>query len=333
MVDLVGRVEITLLRMWRSSIVVLAMVALEACGGDRPALPTDGPGGRVDGSQAGGLDASLDGGEPLPAPEAGAVDAVGVDSADAAGEEVPADRQPEQEAGAAGDVSAIEAAVTDVAAEAAVPDAAAVLGIDPEMAYFGQIGVGMASPPRSFTVINGGATATGDLKVDISSIHFSVVGQTCEAAPLPPRGSCTVSVRFTPASQGDKKALLTVGPAGGPVVAASLYGSGLTDIGIGLQPAGLGFGSVPLGSSTEQSVSITNDGVAPGGPFATTLGGPNAAEFSVSRTTCDVPLPPGATCTVTVRFAPTSPGPKNASLVVTAPNGRAGQAPLSGSAI
>lgn len=55
-------------------------------------------------------------------------------------------------------------------------------------------------------------------------------------------------------------------------------------------------------------------GTVTGVPSVPLLGGPNASDFEVVGNTCTAPILPGATCTMTVRFAPKSSGTKNATL-------------------
>lgn len=76
------------------------------------------------------------------------------------------------------------------------------------------------------------------------------------------------------------------------------------------------FGNVTIGSSSVQPLQVENDG----GPQATlgavTITGPDADQFSVAAGTCGDQLDGGATCTREVTFAPTSPGPKQATLML-----------------
>jgi hypothetical protein len=48
------------------------------------------------------------------------------------------------------------------------------------------------------------------------------------------------------------------------------------------------------------------------------VGGPSAPEFLVTANGCREPVGPGLTCSVTIVFAPRTPGVKNAVLLVTA---------------
>jgi hypothetical protein len=81
------------------------------------------------------------------------------------------------------------------------------------------------------------------------------------------------------------------------------------------------FGAYAIGDSTTLGFTVTNPATN-GGPVTPSLGGASAAEFAISSSTCPATLPGGATCTVTVSFAPTVNGDKTATLTVSgAPGG------------
>ena len=82
------------------------------------------------------------------------------------------------------------------------------------------------------------------------------------------------------------------------------------------------FGSQQIGTTgTARTFTLTNSGLNPLSFTAATrftLGGTDAASFSIGTTTCTTSLAPGASCTVQVSFRPVAPaGPKAANLVAT----------------
>jgi hypothetical protein len=80
-----------------------------------------------------------------------------------------------------------------------------------------------------------------------------------------------------------------------------------------------------------QSFSIAYIGVVASGTLATGLTGPDAGHFAILANTCaGAILAPGGGCTLTVRFAPGSPGPKGTLLHVSDSVGRTASATLSG---
>jgi len=84
--------------------------------------------------------------------------------------------------------------------------------------------------------------------------------------------------------------------------------------GIAVSPTTIGFGSVATGAtSAAQTVSITNTGTASAAVGSISITG----DFSQTNN-CSTSLAAGASCTATVRFAPTAAGARSGSLSITA---------------
>ncbi len=83
---------------------------------------------------------------------------------------------------------------------------------------------------------------------------------------------------------------------------------------VSLSPTGLAFGNENVGStSAAQSVTLTNVGTA-------TLSGVSVATNSsifTQTNTCTADVPPGGSCTISVKFAPTAAGPVQGSVSIT----------------
>src|SRR5271156_655092 len=91
---------------------------------------------------------------------------------------------------------------------------------------------------------------------------------------------------------------------------------------------GLIFATQPTGStSAAQAITITNTGSAKLSIASVTLGGANAPSFGIGNT-CGTPLAGGASCAVSVTFAPLSAGPKSATVTINS-NGTIGSLTLS----
>ena len=88
------------------------------------------------------------------------------------------------------------------------------------------------------------------------------------------------------------------------------------DISVSLSP--IGFGSVLIGSSGSQTLTVTNDGDADLIIGTITLGGTDAALFSIQNDNASgQTLTPGTSATLQVVFAPTSITYKSATLSIT----------------
>ena len=85
-----------------------------------------------------------------------------------------------------------------------------------------------------------------------------------------------------------------------------------------ISPNTVAFGPTLLTSTAAQTLTLTNSGNAPVASLAFTLGGTNAADFTLSSTTClPAGLAVGANCTAQVTFAPSISGPRIATLSIT----------------
>lgn len=84
-------------------------------------------------------------------------------------------------------------------------------------------------------------------------------------------------------------------------------------------PSSLVFGSpagiLPGAVSTPQAITYTNVGDGSLAIRGFTLVGANPADFFSSTDTCHAPLPPGASCSLEVRFAPQAEGSRSAVIV------------------
>jgi len=204
--------------------------------------------------------------------------------------------------------------------------------VTPPSLDFGSTAVGVESPPQQVTITNSG-TANLLIKAitrkGTAPGSFLTSADGCSYTTLTPTQSCTVSVTFKPASIGLKSAELSI-PSNDPDVAQNplkvpLSGTGTTGGGgsgpkITVTPPSLDFGSIAVGSPTPpQQVTVTNDGDAPlkittvkrTGTFASSYIKPTADDHCTNQT-----LAPGASCTVSVFFKPTSSGLKPAQLAI-----------------
>jgi hypothetical protein len=181
------------------------------------------------------------------------------------------------------------------------------------------VGGSTASQPVMFTNTGSSAlsisqvTATGD---------FSQTNNC--GTSLPAGGSCTVNVTFSPTAAGARTGLLALfDSAFGSPQTVVIVGTGTAAPVVSL-PSFLSFpGTVAVGQSNTQSLTLTNAGPGPitfasSGAFA--ISGTNANNFSQTN---NCPAPPATlaanvSCTIMVTFRPTAPdGTKSATLTVT----------------
>ena len=209
----------------------------------------------------------------------------------------------------------------------------AALAISPSTKDFGSVGIGSTSAAQTFTITNVGGAATTVPAVTLTGTNPGEFIQTnnCTAV-LAPAASCTVSVTFQPTTSALDSATLSVAAATGGTVTASLFGQGQNPAQISVLPSSLSFTATVGDVSPVQTFLVRNDGSVTTGPISVAIssGGVGGSQFS-QTSTCTT-LAAGATCTVSVMFAPTAAGNQTATATVSATPGGSATVALSGTA-
>ena len=168
---------------------------------------------------------------------------------------------------------------------------------------FGTVPVNSTGPPTLFTLTNltGAAIAvsapalTGDFALNSTPTG----GQTCPGA-LAATASCFLNLDFAPTATGTRTGTLTLPTSNGSVT-ATLTGFATPDPGLALNPNALVFNNIPGTQATSQTVTLTNTGTTP-----LQIATPTTTTTSfVSSTNCGT-LAPGAICTITVIYRPST---------------------------
>jgi hypothetical protein len=211
------------------------------------------------------------------------------------------------------------------------------VSLTPSSLTFGATVVGQTSAPLSVTLTNTGTSNLTISNLTVSGDYaLNAAGTTCStASPVAATGSCLISVTFTPAAAGTRNGTVTISDnasGGGQLVA--LTGTSATTAGVQLSPASLSFAGQATGTkSSAQTVTLTNTGGTALSISSITIGGAEAGEFAETND-CGTTLASGASCTISVTFAPTAGGTVTATLAV---GDSAGSSPqvvsLSGSGI
>jgi hypothetical protein len=189
----------------------------------------------------------------------------------------------------------------------AAPPVSAQIAMTPESLNFPSQTVGSASSPQTITVSNSG-TAPLAVSSVVTTGSFQET-DNCTAAPIATGGSCTAQVVFFAAAQGMNTGALTVyaNVAGGQS-SVTLTGIGAAPASVVLNPLSLDFGLLTVGQTTPaQNITVSNTGGASATLQVPTVSG----DFQIAANTCEVNLPPGVGCSVSIVFSPTATGTRN----------------------
>jgi hypothetical protein len=231
----------------------------------------------------------------------------------------------------AGSVGTLTASLTATATPGGAAAAAlqgeglapASLSINPTFFNFGQVPEGTFSAGESFVVTNTGQSPSGTVSVSLGgpdSFEFIIRSTTCTSG-LAAGASCTVTVAFEPFFTGFAEADVSAVASPGGNAAAIMQGDGIIPAHFNISSPS-DFGNVVVGTSTtDQTITVTNNGGQTSGVVSAVLGGADPADFTVDTDTCTAALAPGQSCAVTVHFTPAALGGRSATITVSASPG------------
>jgi hypothetical protein len=182
---------------------------------------------------------------------------------------------------------------------------------------YGDLSIG-STASHTFAIRNVG---NADLQVTDTSLTGGQATQfaiTQGDAPftVAPGATHSLNVQFAPTSGGPKTTTLRLtsdDPDEG-VVDVTLSGNGITLPDIGVSPASYSYGNVPVGTSVNQTFTVSNTGTGNLVVGAPTLTGTGAAAFALVNGSAGFTIVPGGSGLIEVRFSPTSEGIRNADL-------------------
>lgn len=197
---------------------------------------------------------------------------------------------------------------------------AAAASVSPARIDFGPLAPGDISAPRVLTV-----ASTGNLPLSVSALSepeapFMRSGGDCPLAPfdLAAGQSCSVQVRFVPVDAGPEIKLIEIGAEiESALFAVELWGNVTRPI-AAFDPGRVTFGDVGPGQpGVTAAVGLSNSGDFDLNVDALTVTGAAMADFIVVATQdgcTGAALPPGSACSFELRFQPTEPGVRRATL-------------------
>jgi len=202
------------------------------------------------------------------------------------------------------------------------------LGANPATLSFGNVTVGTTSTQKVVLTNTGQASVTVSA-ANLSGSAFSISGLALPLT-LAPGQNTSVNVSFTPTSAGNSSGSVSV-VNNGPVspMLVSLSGIGVGAAQASLSPTSLSFGSVTLGNTASQTVTLTNSGGSALNISAVSSNG----DFT-NHNNCPSSLAAGGSCTLTVTFTPSAVGARSGTLSVSDDaSGSPQQATLSGTGV
>jgi hypothetical protein len=189
---------------------------------------------------------------------------------------------------------------------------ASVVTLSPKSLNFGNQPVGTTSEPLPVTLSTNGT-------LNISSI--ATTAQFAETnncgSQLPPGGTCTINITFTPSAPGFQNGTLTISDNGqNSPQTVPLSGTG-TQPAVTLSPPSLSFGNqtVNIGSGP-QSSTLTNTGNGTLTINSIRVAGNNHGDFPETNN-CGASVPAGGSCQISVTFKPSGTGSESASVSIT----------------
>jgi hypothetical protein len=207
-----------------------------------------------------------------------------------------------------------------------LPDNGSQISISPTALGFGSVATGSASAPQAVTVTNSGTAAAPVTSITTTG-DFSQTNNC--GASVAAGSSCAVNVTFRPTAAGSRTGSLSI-TAAGIANTVPLSGTGVAPGPIlNPNPSALSFpGTVVGGTSSAQTVAVTNSGTASASVSGVSVSG----DFSQTNTCATLAV--GASCTVTVTFRPTASGTRTGSVTITSnANNNPTTVALSGSGI
>jgi hypothetical protein len=181
----------------------------------------------------------------------------------------------------------------------------AIVVLSPTHLNFGNQTVGITSGPQNVKLLN-----TGNIMLTITSIGITGTNRDDFAqtnncgTSIPPKGSCKISVTFTPTTTGTRKAAVSItDSAPDSPQSVPLTGAGVLPA-VTFSPTSLTFpNEVVFTTSPAQPVTLTNTGagvlkidrISVTSPFKQT-------------NNCPASMGPGTSCTIRVKFHPTTKG-------------------------
>jgi hypothetical protein len=203
--------------------------------------------------------------------------------------------------------------------------------------------VGITSGGRTLTLTN---TGTAALKIAALGVEgaqatdFLLAGTCAVGKILAQSAGCTIDLGFRPTSAGGRAATLVVTTDAGARLARDLGGTGIVVAAstpvpvLTVNPQSVDFGSADVnGTAVSHRITVTNTGAAPAVLTAAAFAGPFALADATGCAAFPYTLVAGASCDLSVRFAPAGAGGASGTLTLATDGELRPQVALSGNGV
>ena len=202
-------------------------------------------------------------------------------------------------------------AATQMASLSGIGEAPATDTLSPLTLSFAQQQIGTTSAAQRVTLTNNGGVALTLIAASVSAGDFSVVNACGNS--LAAHATCAFNVSFSPTAVGTRTATLTVTDQFRNQTVA-LNGLGIASPGVSLTPISLGFPATGVGlTALAQTLTLTNNGGVPL-VISSVVVSPG---FAIALNSCTTTVAVNSSCSLTIVFAPATPGAITGSLTFT----------------
>ena len=203
------------------------------------------------------------------------------------------------------------------------------LNATPSSVSFGDVAIGSSST-QTVTLINAGSHTIHITQATVTGTGFTISGLSTPAI-LPAGQNTTFTVKFTAQSTGSATGSVSVvSTAVNSPTTISLAANGASSS-LSVNPTSLSFGNVVVGTSSTQTVTLSNTGTSNAVVSQANVTG---AGFSISGLTLPLTLAGGQNKPFSVSFAPTTAGSATGGVsIVNGTTGSATTLSLSGNGV
>ncbi len=172
---------------------------------------------------------------------------------------------------------------------------------------FGSVAVGKTAT-LPIVLTNSGTTGAVIAQTQLTGTSFSITGPGLPVT-LQPNQSATFNVAFSPQASTSYSGSLVI-PNGSLTIPVSGTGTGNTSSQLLLNPTAMNFGSVDVGSTSTQPVTLS----ASGGAVTISSSASSSSQFSLQGVSFPFTIPSGQSVALSVAFTPNATGTTSGTL-------------------